>query len=133
VATVEELSREECFKLLQYRSYVGRIGFVIEGRPVVLPVNYIAERGSVFFCTEGGSKLSVASGGARVAFEVDDSKALYHSGWSVLVLGTAHEVTDADELARLRRGPLKSWAVHPSAHWVRVSIDTISGRRLPEV
>jgi len=67
-----------------------------------------------------------------VAFEVDASRPLYHSGWSVAVQGTAHEIVDAAQLDRLRRGPLKSWAVRPSAHWVRISIEEVSGRRLPE-
>jgi uncharacterized protein len=97
----------------------------------VLPVNYLAEDDGVFFCTARGTKLSALNGGAEVAFEVDSSQPLYHSGWSVLVNGTAEEVTDSAELDRLRRGPLKSWAVASSQHWVRISIDTISGRKIP--
>ena len=36
----------------------------------------------------------------RVAFEVDDSRRVYHAGWSVLVTGMAREVTDERELDR---------------------------------
>ena len=36
---IEELPREECLRLLQQESYVGRVGFIVEGRPMVLPVN----------------------------------------------------------------------------------------------
>jgi uncharacterized protein len=128
---VETLSREESLQLLQDKSYVGRVGFLDDGRLTVLPVNYLAEDDAVFFCTAQGTKLSALNGGAEVAFEVDSSQPLYHSGWSVLVNGTAEEVTDAAELDRLRRGPLKSWAVAASQHWVRISIDTISGRKIP--
>ena len=49
---------------------------------------------------------------------------------SVLVHGTAQEVTDSAELELLRRGPLHSWAVASGEHWVRVSLDEVSGRRL---
>jgi len=120
-------------QLLQRGSYVGRIGLSVEGRPLVLPVNYIAEADGIVFCTAPGSKLSALANGSQVAFEVDASLPLYHSGWSVLVQGTAREIVDPAQLEHLRRGPLKSWAVRPSEHWVRISIDEISGRRLPEI
>ncbi len=128
---IEELTREECLQLLQYKSFVGRVAFVVDGQPVVLPVNYLAETDSLVFCTGPGSKLSHLAGGAPVAFEVDDSRPLYNAGWSVLVRGTAREITDARELDLLRRGPLRSWATSASEHWIRISIDDISGRRIP--
>jgi nitroimidazol reductase NimA-like FMN-containing flavoprotein (pyridoxamine 5'-phosphate oxidase superfamily) len=130
---VESLDRAESMRLLQLHSYVGRVGFLSNGQIYVLPVNYLAETDAIFFCTSAGTKLSALAGGSAVTFEVDSSQPLYHSGWSVLVTGTAHEVTDPDELERLRRGPLKSWAVPASEHWVRISIDTISGRQIPEI
>jgi uncharacterized protein len=128
---LEEISREECMELLQHKSYVGRVGFIEDGRPMVLPVNYLANGDSVVFCTPAGSKLSELNE-IPVAFEVDTSRSLRSSGWSVLVQGIAREVTDPEELDRLRRGPLKSWASSTAEHWVRVSIDEISGRRIPE-
>jgi uncharacterized protein len=120
-------------QLLQRGSYVGCIGFSVAGRPLVLPVNYIADADGIVFCTAPGTKLSALANGIQVASEVDASIPLYHSGWSVLVQGTAREIVDPAQLEYLRRGPLKSWAVRPSEHWVRISIDEISGRRLREV
>jgi nitroimidazol reductase NimA-like FMN-containing flavoprotein (pyridoxamine 5'-phosphate oxidase superfamily) len=128
---LKEIDRDECLRLLRGESYVGRLGFVADGRPMVLPVNYVVDGESVVFSTMAGTKLSVVRDGAPVAFEIDQNRPLYHSGWSVLVQGTAREVTDEDELARLRRGPLRSWARGPREHWVRISIDEISGRRIP--
>jgi nitroimidazol reductase NimA-like FMN-containing flavoprotein (pyridoxamine 5'-phosphate oxidase superfamily) len=128
---IEELSREECLQLLRYKSFVGRVGFIVDGRPMVLPVNYLAEGESVVFCTSQGTQLSHLGDGARVAFEVDGSRSLERSGWSVVVSGVAREVTDADELVRLERGPLRSWAEPAPARWIRISIDEISGRRIP--
>ena len=128
---VQELSKKESIELLQLHSYVGRIGFVVDGQPLILPVNYLAEDNSIVFCTEPGTKLSVLSGGAPVVFEVDDSRPLYHAGWSVIVKGTAREITDEDKLDELRRGPLHSWATRSTEHWVRVSIDEVTGRRIP--
>ncbi|SRR6266498_712606 len=130
---IEVLAPAECLELLKYNSFVGRVGFVVEsGRPMVLPVNYLFDKESIVFCTAPGTKLSHLSHGEPVAFEVDASRSLYNSGWSVLVRGTAREVTDARELELLRRGPLRSWGVSPSEHWIRISIDEISGRRIPE-
>jgi nitroimidazol reductase NimA-like FMN-containing flavoprotein (pyridoxamine 5'-phosphate oxidase superfamily) len=129
---IEELDRDECLRLLRFGSYVGRIGFIVDDRPMILPVNYLAEDGSVVFSTVEGTKLRALARGAEVVFEVDENRPLYRAGWSVVVRGTAREVTDERELETLRRGPLKSWAVSPGSRWVRVSIDEISGRRIPE-
>jgi nitroimidazol reductase NimA-like FMN-containing flavoprotein (pyridoxamine 5'-phosphate oxidase superfamily) len=130
---VEEIDEAESRRLLESHSFVGRVGFVSDGRVLVLPVNYLAESNEIFFCTRSGTKLSVLRGGAPVAFEVDASRSLYHSGWSVMVSGTASEVTDSEELERLRRGSLKSWAIPSTEHWIRITIETISGRRIPEI
>jgi uncharacterized protein len=117
---------------LQTKSKLGRVAFIADGKPMVLPVNYRADADSVVFCTPQGSKLSHLSGGTPAAFEIDAARAGTRSGWSVLVQGTAHEVTDPDELYELRHGPLKSWATDASEHWIRISIEEISGRRIPE-
>jgi nitroimidazol reductase NimA-like FMN-containing flavoprotein (pyridoxamine 5'-phosphate oxidase superfamily) len=128
---VHDLTKAEALELLQMHSYVGRIGFVVDGRPLILPVNYLAGDESIVFCTRPGTKLSAVGGGAPVVFEVDDSRPLYHAGWSVVVKGTAREVTDENELDELRRGPLHSWATRSTEHWVRITIDEVTGRRIP--
>jgi uncharacterized protein len=130
--SVHDLSSAEALELLQFHSHVGRLGFIVDGRPMILPVNYLADAESIVFCTQPGTKLGAVGAGAPVAFEVDDSRALYHAGWSVLVKGTAREVTDPDELDELRRGPLHSWATRSTEHWVRIDIEEITGRRIPE-
>lgn len=129
---IEELSAEECMQLLKLGSYVGRIGFILDGRPMILPVNYLAEEHSLVFASLDGTKLHTLAGGADVVFEVDEARPLYHAGWSVLVRGRAHEVTDERDIELLRRGPLQSWAAVRDAHWIRVGIDEVSGRRIPE-
>ena len=129
---VHELTRAESLELLQLHAYVGRIAFIVDGQPLILPVNYLADDSSVVFCTEPGTKLHAIGAGAPVAFEVDDSRPLYHAGWSVVVKGTAREVTDDTRLDELRRGPLHSWATRSTAHWVEISIDEVTGRRIPQ-
>jgi len=133
LSRLEELSRSDSLELLQGRSHVGRLGFIVDGRPMIRPVNCVASNDSIVFCTAPGTKLSAVSRGAQVVFEVDESRPIYpHAAWSVIIQGTAREVTDPEELKILRRGPLHSWAVPPSEHWVRISIDEITGRRIPD-
>lgn len=126
-----ELDRGECLDLLRNHSKVGRVGFVKDGQPSILPVNYLAEETTVYFCTQEGTELSRLDGQA-VAFEVDSSRSLSHSGWSVLVQGVAESVSDPQELDRLERSGLQHWAWTSAAHWMRIPVGKISGRRIPE-
>lgn len=130
-AMVEVMSRSEALDRLQRHGFVGRVAFIVDERPMIMPVNYLADSDALVFCTGEGTKLSVLRGGASVAFEVDDSRPLDHSGWSVVIEGTASEITDPEELSWLRRGTLKSWAVRPSAHWIRITYEHVSGRQIP--
>jgi nitroimidazol reductase NimA-like FMN-containing flavoprotein (pyridoxamine 5'-phosphate oxidase superfamily) len=127
---IETIGRHECMHLLAHRSFVGRVAFAVDGQPLVLPVNYVVDGTSVVFRTAAGTKLRALRGGARVAFEVDDGRPLDRAGWSVLVTGIAEEITDHRDLDRLRRGPLHSWAAPAADHWIRVTIDEVSGRRM---
>jgi uncharacterized protein len=123
------LTREECLELLR-GAVVGRIGYVADGMAIILPVNFALFDGDIVFCTAQGSKLSWLSLRERVAFEADESRPADHEGWSVLIQGVAREVTHPHELAVLRRGHLRSWFRSPHEHWVRISIEAISGRAL---
>jgi hypothetical protein len=50
-----------------------------------------------------------------------------------LVRGRAEIITDPVEVERLRRGPLRPWAKGARANWVRISLEEISGRRIPAI
>jgi nitroimidazol reductase NimA-like FMN-containing flavoprotein (pyridoxamine 5'-phosphate oxidase superfamily) len=130
--SIEELSKEECLELLQRESYVGRVAFISGGRPKILGVNYMADDKTVVFCTIPGEEVSDLLKGAPVAFEVDAIRPLYNAGWSVTVEGTAEEVVDPGELEKLQRGPLKPWATTEAEHWIRITIEDISGSRVPD-
>jgi nitroimidazol reductase NimA-like FMN-containing flavoprotein (pyridoxamine 5'-phosphate oxidase superfamily) len=126
------LGRDECIDLLTKHRFLGRVGLVADGRPLIFPVNYVADGESVVFCTAAGTKLDAVGQGADVVFEIDDHEPLYHSGWSVLVKGRAEVVSDESELARLRAGRLRPWVRGARANWIRVRIAEISGRRIPD-
>jgi nitroimidazol reductase NimA-like FMN-containing flavoprotein (pyridoxamine 5'-phosphate oxidase superfamily) len=123
------LTREECFDRLQ-AAVIGRIGYVADGLATIIPVNFALLDGDIVFCTAKGSKLSWLSLRGRVTFEADDSNSVDHEGWSVLIRGVAHEVTDPNELAALREGSMRSWWLSPHEHWVRIVVESISGRAL---
>jgi len=124
---LQSLGRDESLELLE-KAAVGRIGYVVDGAAIILPVNFTMRDGDVVFCTAKGSKLSWLSHHSHVAFEADEGRPTDREGWSVLCHGTAHEVTDPGELESLRRGPVPSWVSSPDDHWVRIRIDEISGR-----
>lgn len=129
--TLEPLSRADCLRLLaEHPSHVGRVAPAGE-RPDILPVNYVVDDGgAVVFRTEEGKKLDAAARGKFIAFEVDTVDAGWRTGWSVLIRGWAAEITDPDDLARVRELPLDSWAPGTRGHYVRITPEIISGRRL---
>ena len=128
-AHLKTLTREECLELLE-QVIVGRIGYVTDGIAIILPVNFTVLDGDIVFCTGEGSTLKWLSLRGRLSFQADDSRWADREGWSVLIHGVAREVTDPNELEILRRGPLRSWLRSAAEHWVRIRIETISGRAL---
>lgn len=124
-----ELTKGECFELLAGQR-LGRLAFVDERGPIVLPVNFVLDSRMVIIRTDEGTKLDIASHGDRVAFEVDEIDAATGSAWSVLIRGEAIEVTDGLELARLSTLPLRPLAPGPKSHYVRILPASVTGRRI---
>src|SRR6478735_1772933 len=85
------LSTEECLDRLR-SARVGRIAFVSDGEPVILPVNHGMDGDVVVFRTDAGSKLIAADDEVPVAFEVDGFDPDRRTGWSVLLRGVATSV-----------------------------------------
>lgn len=123
------LTRAECLELL-VQAVVGRIGYVTDGIAIILPVNFTVLDGDIIFCTANGSLLKWLRLRGHLSFQVDESRWADREGWSVLIHGVAREVTDPHELEVLRRGPMRSWLRSSAEHWVRIRIETISGRAL---
>src|SRR5262249_51089649 len=118
-AQIQELSRAECFELLA-GGQLGRVAVTDDRGPVVFPVNYVLDRHTVVFRTEPGAKLHAAGQGSRVCFEADGTDEAACTGWSVIVRGEITEVTDPDELARLRELPLRPWAPGARDHYATI-------------
>jgi nitroimidazol reductase NimA-like FMN-containing flavoprotein (pyridoxamine 5'-phosphate oxidase superfamily) len=124
---LEALSTRECLAYLA-RGGLGRISFVVNGIPVILPVSYLLDDGEVVFLTGSGTKLRSAFAESIAAFEIDHLDA-ERRGWSVLVIGETSADDDPAEVARVRELGLEPAAPGPHDHVVRVRRRWISGRR----
>jgi nitroimidazol reductase NimA-like FMN-containing flavoprotein (pyridoxamine 5'-phosphate oxidase superfamily) len=125
-----ELDRQECLNLLATVP-VGRIVYTRQALPAVLPVTFCLDRdGAVLVRTSASSGLVSAITGAVVAFEADAVDATAHSGWSVVVLGSADVVTDPAEHERLLRTGPRSWAPAPREVFLRITPELVTGREL---
>ena len=102
---------------------------------MIRPVNYAFddETQSVVFRSALGSKLRDGLSSGNAAFEIDGGDAVERTGWSVIIVGEAEEVTDPAEIARLEDFGLDPWAPGIKTHWVRIRATSASGRRIVRV
>jgi nitroimidazol reductase NimA-like FMN-containing flavoprotein (pyridoxamine 5'-phosphate oxidase superfamily) len=132
---LEEIDRDECFKLLQSQS-MGRLAVADHGAypPHIVPVNFIVEGENVVFRSNFGLKfqLSVLAEHS-VSFEADLVDAEGHMAWSVVVQGRADLLTQ-EEIDALPHGSwLHPWAPGERKEWVRILPYTVTGRRVRPV
>ena len=126
---LEALDPAECRRLLASVP-VGRIVFTDQAMPAVQPVNFLVHEGAIIVRTGEGSKLAAASRDAVVAFEVDQIDPDHQTGWSVVVVGHAHEVTDPAQRGELLDLSLHPWASGVRDHVIQIPIELIYGRRI---
>ena len=129
-AWLEELPLDKCLQLLR-QSSVGRIAIVVDGSPLVLPVNYrLSEppgRTWIALRTRPGNVVTQAS--PMVALEIDSIDPVHQEGWSVLVRGTLHNV-DVDAAAFRERFDPEPWLAADRDAWLVIEPFAITGRRL---
>ncbi|WUI03045.1 pyridoxamine 5'-phosphate oxidase family protein [Spirillospora sp. NBC_00431] len=129
---LDELDRAECLRLLAGGS-VGRVAFDDGEGPTLVPVNYALDGDAVIFRTSVAGRLNrslltvVAGGEVRTAFEVDRFDESSREGWSVLLRGGAHPLSDA-EVARVAQ--VEPWPGGERDAWFRLAAREISGRRI---
>ena len=128
-AKVVELDRGECLELLSAKK-VGRLGFLSENGPQILPMNYVRVEDAVVLRTVAFGVAARDALDQRVAFEVDEVDDFLEAGWSVLIVGPARLLTD-EQREQLLHGPaLEPWAEGPRTVWLSVACQQVSGRRL---
>lgn len=127
---IEVVPDAECVRLLRSHD-LGRIAVVdSEARPIIFPINYFFDEGVVVFRTAHGAKLDLAPS-KHVCFEIDGWDEVTGVGWSVVVRGIAHDITQPRGMPI---GRMHYWPVHPVApgsrhHLVGIWANEITGRR----
>jgi nitroimidazol reductase NimA-like FMN-containing flavoprotein (pyridoxamine 5'-phosphate oxidase superfamily) len=125
------LTEQECRELLGTVP-LGRIVFTDRALPAIQPVNFVLADGDVVILTAAGSKLAAATRNAVVAFEIDEFDHAVDTGWSVVVIGHARVIAEDGELRRMQALPLKPWNEGEPVHYIAITPELISGRRLPK-
>ena len=125
---LEILSEDECRDLLTSGT-VGRVAYNDDQGPVVTPVNYSVNDGSVLLATSPDGQLARHAPSQWVALEVDEIDRDEHSGWSVLVRGRTEVVEYADLPASHQSRPAP-WAAGERTLYLRIAPASLSGRRL---
>ncbi len=122
---VSAIPPERCWELIASQS-VGRLATSVERTPDISPINFVVDGHSIVFRTAEGAKFFALTINPTVAFEVDAWG--HDKGWSVVVKGTAEQVTGDDDLSRAEALPLFPWVPTVKLHYVRITPTEISGR-----
>lgn len=131
---IEELSEDQCLRLISAGG-VGRIAYTGRFGPTVLPVNYkLHDNAIVFRTTEHGSldedlRTGIEGAEYNVAFEIDELDFTARQGWSVLVQGPAHHLTE-DDHAWAEQAGVEPWAPGGPEMFVRIVPKRLTGRRI---
>ena len=110
----------------------GQVVFTVDALPAIRPVNHLVDEDRIIIRTRLSVALSTmmrsSDAGVVVVYEADSLDPDTRTGWSVVVTGQAHTVTDPDQVARDER-LLHPWVNHAD---IVVTIDAgiISGLRI---
>jgi nitroimidazol reductase NimA-like FMN-containing flavoprotein (pyridoxamine 5'-phosphate oxidase superfamily) len=132
--TITELDEVESLKLIAPGG-IGRIAYQSRFGPAVLPVNYQWHDGAVVFRTTRHSALDedlqtgIAGGDYLVAFEVDEIDVPERQGWSVLIQGPAHHLSE-EERASAEQAGVEPWPAGDRELFIRIVPSRITGRRI---
>lgn len=129
-AWLEHLDLETCLVHLR-AEVVGRIAVVVDGFPIVVPVNFrlVETLGLTWVAlrTRPGNVIDSAS--SEVAFEIDGIDPSHQRGWSVLVRGTLQHI-DADAAGFRERFDAVPWLMVERDAWLVIEPFAITGREL---
>jgi nitroimidazol reductase NimA-like FMN-containing flavoprotein (pyridoxamine 5'-phosphate oxidase superfamily) len=131
---IEELDEAESLRLIA-QGEIGRIAYRSRFGPAVLPVNYKWHDGAIVFRTARHSALDedlqtgIAGGDYIVAFEIDEIDVPERQGWSVLLQGPAHHVSEAERASAEQAG-VQPWPAGPRELFIRIVPNRVTGRRI---
>lgn len=122
---MRELSDDEIWQMVDATSF-GRLAFAVAGSPDIVPINYVSHDRKLYFRSSGGSKLLGVTINQKVAFEIDEVAG--GKARSVIMYGSARELTTREELEWAETLPLRPWLPTLKYHFIEIAIDEASGR-----
>ena len=124
------LTHDDCLRLLRGGT-VGRIAVLVDGFPVVLPVNYrlVETAGLTWLAVRARPGGVIDRAPVNVAFEIDSIATSNDVAWSVLVRGTLQHVNPDAADFRARFDP-EPWLLADRDLWLVIEPFAITGRRL---
>ena len=108
----------------------GRVVFTLDALPAICPANHLMDGGQLVIRTRLTSVISSAlrsSDDVVVAYEADNIDPTTRTGWSVVLTGRAHTITEPDQVSRYEQ------LLHPINHAdtvVAIEPVTITGFRV---
>jgi nitroimidazol reductase NimA-like FMN-containing flavoprotein (pyridoxamine 5'-phosphate oxidase superfamily) len=110
----------------------GRVAFVVDDLPVIRPLNHVVVDGEIIVYTWHASAFAEAvraRPGLPVAYQSDEIEAHSHTGWSVLVAGTATDVSDHPRAGQMGK-QVQSWIDRPHDMVIAIHPHEVTGLRL---
>lgn len=127
--SVERLDAAECWELLREARF-GRLAIAAVGDIDIFPINFAVDGNSVVFRTSEGTKLLESVISNRVALEADNRDPVIGEAWSVVIKGMPRLLERFDSIYAAQRLNIRPWIDDPpKIYFVRVTVDSISGRR----
>jgi Pyridoxamine 5'-phosphate oxidase len=131
VRQMETLTRDESLYLLGSVP-LGRVVFTHLALPAIRPVYHLVEGDQIIIRAHLGAAITAddgPAGGTVVAYEADMINPLDHLGWSVIVVGRARNVSDAEADSRYRQA-LPQWTAGSPDDIIIIQADLVDGFRL---
>lgn len=126
----ELLFRSECRRLLALAAgRVAHLGLVVEGQPVVIPVNYTMLDRDILLRLGPGTTLDELRRSPVVALEVDVVPPEGGEAWSVVVQGVASPLRDPAAVERAAASGLVPLVPEPGHTYVQIRTGVLTGRR----
>jgi hypothetical protein len=137
---VEPISDEEALRLLA-EALVAHIGVVDDDKPYVTPMSFVLDGRRLLFRTKPGKRFEAIGANPSVCVEVSSFDEETGDWVSVVITGTARELTDEattsrtvellfDKYESFLGSPLGHGGLQPMAsfpHVIEVTIDEITG------
>jgi hypothetical protein len=128
---LEDLDPRESMRLLGSVP-LGRIVFTARALPAICPVSHIVHDDHVVVRADGRFAITSAPGteaGTVVAYQADSIDPAGNLGWSVTVVGVAHQVTHTAAADGFRRA-LRRWAGDADDQIISISPGLVTGFRV---